>query len=289
MKLTIKTIGIVFLGLALLGITSGCGKKLVRGSSGSDHRVARASLKALPKGQQSRLVGNLAGLDETRVGKELEGRPGALTSGRDISASDFGVARGRADDSGLLDDPNVSPRTTMLTTPASTSSSRFDSPYSSFDGTGSRSAESSHNLSHSQVGLDEQHKGLLSGRDATRNGVTFSKGLRDIFFQYDSWRLTDESRQSLEANAEWLKTHPHERIMIEGHCDERGTQAYNYVLGEKRATMVQQYLGFLGVPQHQLIVSSFGKDKPECHSFSENCFQKNRRAHFGSDLNMASQ
>lgn len=287
MKLLIKTIGVALLGIGLLGFTSGCGKKLVRGSSSSDQRLAQASLKASPNGPQSRLVGHLAGLDETRVGQELdlEREPGSFGRGRDITATDIGGGSGRGEHSRLSDGSNGSSRTAMLTTPASTSSSRFDSPYSSFDGVGLASADSS----PSQFGQDLKENETLSQREAKRNGVTFSKGLHDIFFQYDSWRLTEESRQNLEANAEWLKAHPHERISIEGHCDERGTQAYNYVLGEKRATMVQQYLGFLGVPQHQLIVSTFGKDKPECHTFSENCFQKNRRAHFGSDLNLASQ
>ena len=153
----------------------------------------------------------------------------------------------------------------------------------------SESYEKSHALSHSQGGYDGRDAGVLSQHQAQRKGVTFSNGLRDIYFQFDSWRLTEESRRTLEANAEWLKANTYSRIKIEGHCDERGTQAYNFVLGEKRASMVQQYLSFLGVPHHQLIVTSFGKDKPKCQTFSENCFQKNRRAHFVSDLNVASQ
>ena len=127
----------------------------------------------------------------------------------------------------------------------------------------------------------------ISDRGAHRKDVLLEKELHDIYFQFDSWRLTGKSRRVLEANAEWLKAHPHERITIEGHCDARGTQAYNYVLGEKRATMVQQYLGFLGIPHQQLVVTSFGKDKPKCHIYSESCFQQNRRAHFDFDLNLA--
>lgn len=271
--MVIKFIGVMVLGVCLMGLTSGCGKKLVRGSTGSDQRVVRASLKALPSGQQTSTAGNLAGIDQVHVGQEFDLKAGqeAFESGGE-SGGPFG-----------------SSRTAMLTTPASSSSSSLDSPYSSSAEQGSNFASSKHDFSRSSFGKDGQKQNSLSSRDAKRNGVTFSKGLHDIYFQYDSWRLTEESRQNLEANAEWLKANPHERITIEGHCDERGTQAYNYVLGEKRATMVQQYLGFLGVPQHQLIVTSFGKDKPKCHTFSEKCFQKNRRAHFGSDLNLASQ
>ena len=93
----------------------------------------------------------------------------------------------------------------------------------------------------------------------------------------------------MEANAEWLKAHPHEHVTIEGHCDERGTQSYNYVLGEKRATMVQQYLVFLGVPLEQLQVASFGKDRPACRTMTTDCFEQNRRAHFKESVNMVSQ
>ena len=144
-------------------------------------------------------------------------------------------------------------------------------------------------MTQSQFGYEGQGDDGFSQQQTQRKGVTFSNGLRDIHFQFDSWRLTEESRRILEANAEWLKVNEHQRIKIEGHCDERGTQAYNFVLGEKRASMVQQYLSFLGVPHHQLIVTSFGKDKPKCQAFSETCFQKNRRAHFASDFNIASQ
>ena len=291
MKRFMKSIGVVVLGIGLLGLTSGCGKKLVRGSSGSDQRVAGASIKSLPHEQQTRTASSVAGIDKGSVGQEfdVEGEPRLFEKELDITSSDISGPNIQGDGRHVTDDPFGGSRTAMLTTPASTSASRFDSQYSSSEGSALGSSGRSHGLIHSQVARNGQGRDVRSQRDANRNGVTFSKGLRDIFFQFDSWRLTEEARRNLEANAEWLKAYPHERINIEGHCDERGTQAYNYVLGEKRATMVQQYLGFLGVPQHQLIVTSFGKDKPECHTFSEQCFQKNRRAHFGSDLNVASQ
>lgn len=123
----------------------------------------------------------------------------------------------------------------------------------------------------------------------SQKGVSFSHGLQDVYFSFNSWRLSEKARRALEANADWIKAHPHERLTIEGHCDERGTRAYNYVLGEKRATMVEQYLSILGVPSHQMMVASFGKDRPKCHVFSEKCFQTNRRAHFASDVNVAAR
>jgi peptidoglycan-associated lipoprotein len=125
--------------------------------------------------------------------------------------------------------------------------------------------------------------------DARKDSTHVSQGLRDVFFAYDSWRLAGKSHRILESNAKWLKAHPHARITIEGHCDERGTQAYNYVLGERRAQTAKQYLSHLGVPAHQMVVVSFGKDRSVCHVFNTACFQSNRRAHFSMDMNTASR
>ena len=109
--------------------------------------------------------------------------------------------------------------------------------------------------------------------------LTEQAGLRDIFFEFDSWNLTNEAKRILTSNAEWLKAHPEAQITIEGHCDERGTRAYNYVLGEKRATRTRNYLASLGVSPSQLIVMSYGKDNPFCKQATNRCFQDNRRAH----------
>ncbi len=122
--------------------------------------------------------------------------------------------------------------------------------------------------------------------NALENGTD---DLRDIFFDYDSWRLSEQSHQILESNAKWLKSHPYARITIEGHCDQRGTQAYNYVLGKRRAETAKWYLLHLGVSARQMTVVSYGKDRPVCHVFSNACLESNRRAHFSRDLNLASR
>ncbi len=128
-----------------------------------------------------------------------------------------------------------------------------------------------------------------SRENAWKNGAQFSKALRDVFFSYDSWQLSEQSHRILESNASWLKAHPHARITIEGHCDERGTQAYNYVLGERRAETAKRYLLHLGVPSYQVVVASYGKDRPVCHVFNATCFRSNRRAHFSIDVKTASR
>ena len=68
--------------------------------------------------------------------------------------------------------------------------------------------------------------------------------------------------------------------MIQGHCDERGTREYNLVLGERRAMAVKKYLTDLGVPEENMQVISYGKEKPFCLEHSKKCWQKNRRSHF---------
>ncbi|MDZ4732418.1 MAG: peptidoglycan-associated lipoprotein Pal [Nitrospirota bacterium] len=104
-------------------------------------------------------------------------------------------------------------------------------------------------------------------------------GLLDVFFAYDSWTISEEERQSLNRNAEWIKSNPSALVKVEGHCDERGTSAYNLVLGEKRAKATRNYLVELGIGAPRLSVVSYGKERPSCNEHAESCYQKNRRAH----------
>ena len=104
-------------------------------------------------------------------------------------------------------------------------------------------------------------------------------GLRDVFFAYDSFSITDEGRHALSSDAEWIKSNPQAQLKIEGHCDERGTSAYNLVLGEKRAKAVRNYLVELGVAPQHLSVVSYGKERPFCTEHGEQCYSMNRRGH----------
>lgn len=106
-------------------------------------------------------------------------------------------------------------------------------------------------------------------------------GLRDVYFAYDSWTIGDDARQSLMHDAELIKANAGAQIKIEGHCDERGTSAYNLVLGEKRAKAVRNYLVELGIGANRLAVVSYGKERPFCKEHTESCFQQNRRGHLG--------
>jgi peptidoglycan-associated lipoprotein len=109
--------------------------------------------------------------------------------------------------------------------------------------------------------------------------ATVSAGLEDVFFHFDSWSLTAEAKDSLERDMAWLNNDPSALLIIEGHADQRGTQAYNVVLGKKRAMAVRDFLSQLGVDPSRLTVISYGKDKPFCQDTTEVCYQLNRRGH----------
>lgn len=106
------------------------------------------------------------------------------------------------------------------------------------------------------------------------------KGLQDIFFDYDRFYIRDDTRPILETNAEYLKANKDVGILIEGHCDERGTSEYNIALGERRAQATKRYLVDLGIDPSRISTISYGKERPFCTVHNEGCWQENRRAHF---------
>jgi peptidoglycan-associated lipoprotein len=113
---------------------------------------------------------------------------------------------------------------------------------------------------------------------ASASGEAMS--LADIFFDFDQHLIGRDAQSTLSTNADWINSTPGKAIVIEGHCDERGTQAYNLVLGEKRARSVKRYLEDLGVPAARLKTTSYGELRPFCKERDESCYQQNRRAHF---------
>jgi peptidoglycan-associated lipoprotein len=104
--------------------------------------------------------------------------------------------------------------------------------------------------------------------------------LKQVFFGLDSSDLDDEGRAVVSANAELLKKFPTWAILIEGHCDERGTAEYNLALGERRAAAVMTYLISLGIAPNRLRTVSYGKEFPFDPGRDETAYAKNRRAQF---------
>ena len=103
--------------------------------------------------------------------------------------------------------------------------------------------------------------------------------LEDVQFEYDSARLSPAMRTTLEQNADWLARYPSVRILVEGHCDERGTVEYNLALGEERARAVRDYLRDLGVGSGRMRIISYGKEFPLDPGRNEDAWRRNRRAH----------
>jgi peptidoglycan-associated lipoprotein len=105
-------------------------------------------------------------------------------------------------------------------------------------------------------------------------------GLERIHFEFDQYTLTAEAREILSRNASFLQNNPTVKIMIEGHCDERGSDEYNLALGERRARAVQNYLASLGIPTSRMSIISYGEEIPLEPQSSEEAWAKNRRADF---------
>jgi peptidoglycan-associated lipoprotein len=102
-----------------------------------------------------------------------------------------------------------------------------------------------------------------------------------IFFEFDSAMLGAEAQDLLNQKAQWLLDNPDvTAVLIEGHCDERGTDAYNMALGARRADVVKNYLMNLGVETNRLTTQSFGEEKPLVMGHDETAYSKNRRASF---------
>lgn len=102
-----------------------------------------------------------------------------------------------------------------------------------------------------------------------------------IYFDFDSAMLTQEAQSTLQLKAQWLKENPQVKtLLIEGHCDERGTDAYNMALGGVRAETVKNYLIDLGVDIRRLETQSYGEEKPAVDGHNEEAWAQNRRASF---------
>lgn len=119
-----------------------------------------------------------------------------------------------------------------------------------------------------------------SGSAAMSASLPDLTGLGDIYFDFDRYEIRKDALPVLEGNAKWLRNEAGRPLVIEGHCDERGTLAYNLVLGEKRAKSAKRYLEDLGIPGSRIQTTSYGEVRPVCKEQNDACWQKNRRAHF---------
>jgi len=104
--------------------------------------------------------------------------------------------------------------------------------------------------------------------------------LTRIHFDFDKAEIRPGDAQMLDTNANWLREHPDQLVLIEGHCDERGTAEYNLALGDRRAKSTMNYLASRGVSTNRMSMISYGEERPVCTEKNEACWSKNRRAMF---------
>jgi peptidoglycan-associated lipoprotein len=125
---------------------------------------------------------------------------------------------------------------------------------------------------------DQQEIEARRAQEAAKAREAGKRELRDIYFAFDKWALSSEGKKNLVESKEYLLQNANAKLLIEGHCDERGSREYNLVLGERRAKEVRRYLMDLGI-KNKVAVNSYGKERPVCNEQDESCYWRNRRAH----------
>jgi peptidoglycan-associated lipoprotein len=107
----------------------------------------------------------------------------------------------------------------------------------------------------------------------------FDREVKDAYFDYDKADIRPDARTNLTQTAQFLRSYPQLKVVIEGHCDERGSTEYNLALGDRRAAAAKQFLASLGISADRMETVSYGKERPFCSASTEECYTQNRRAH----------
>ncbi|MEE8316287.1 MAG: peptidoglycan-associated lipoprotein Pal [Syntrophobacteria bacterium] len=104
----------------------------------------------------------------------------------------------------------------------------------------------------------------------------------DIHFDFDKYVLTPQAMMILDDKAAYLREHSGVRVLVEGHCDDRGSSEYNLALGDRRANSAKNYLVRSGVAESRITTISYGEEQPLCMQQNESCWSRNRRGNFGA-------
>jgi peptidoglycan-associated lipoprotein len=167
------------------------------------------------------------------------------------------------------------PATSMASAPAPSGASESTGSTASTVGATSTPATSSGTTSGG--GMSRAATATARPQPGTFRATT---ELKDVYFDFDKYDIRSADAKMLDANAAWLKSNANLLVLIEGHCDERGTNEYNLALGERRAKATMNYLVGQGVAQSRVSIISYGEERPVCTEHNEACWTKNRRAHF---------
>ncbi|MCL4492740.1 MAG: peptidoglycan-associated lipoprotein Pal [Nitrospirae bacterium] len=132
----------------------------------------------------------------------------------------------------------------------------------------------------SREAITEKELAKSRQTDIQSTAKELKSNIQNIYFDFDRFDIRDDAKPVLKELAAMLSKNTKARLVIEGHCDERGTGEYNLALGEKRAGSTKTYLATLGIPSSRIETISYGKEKPVCTESTEACWAKNRRAHF---------
>ena len=128
-----------------------------------------------------------------------------------------------------------------------------------------------------EEGLEEAHTGGPEWQEPTPEMAQYFK---DIYFQYDQFNLSPQGKETLNKLGQWMMKNTSTQVLIEGHCDERGTAEYNLALGERRAHSAKKYLTELGVNADRISTISYGEERPADPGHTETAWSQNRRCHF---------
>ena len=149
-------------------------------------------------------------------------------------------------------------------------------PKDSADSTGTGSTSSTSDVSSEGEGTltETEGTGVVPG---SQEDLIVNVGDR-VYFDYDSSELDADAQELLQDQVAWLKQYSGVGVIIEGHCDERGTREYNLALGEKRAQSVKNYLISLGISSHRVSTISYGKERPSVVGSNDGAWAQNRRS-----------
>ena len=151
-------------------------------------------------------------------------------------------------------------------------------PKDTADSSGSGSSSSSSDVSSSEEGtITETSPESASLTPGSQEDLIVNVGDR-VFFNYDSSDLDSDAQELLQDQVAWLKQYSDVSVIVEGHCDERGTREYNLALGEKRAQSVKNYLISLGISSERISTISYGKERPAVVGSNDGAWAQNRRS-----------